>query len=388
MQYFNYVPSIDPIGVDLRQVLTSAKFILVGKTPYGVTYNLYPPLTYILFRPLLRVSVGARYAVLTCISLAAYGAASFAFPVWMGRAKRVTASLMLVFVTGLVSYGFQFELERGQFNVIAVLLSFLAVWIYHRHHRIRLLGYLVFILSVQLKLYPFVFALMFIRDWRDWRGNITRVVLLAAINFGLLFVLGLGTFTKFLAAVRTESGSPKWVWVGNHSVHGFVSYVSQSMSIPNAALWQWLLMLLVLACVVFVVLQAYRRDEHDMDPHLLLACTLASLLLPAISNDYTLAILAGPAAILLSSLEEVPPDQPGRDSTRVVRGIVVCLFSMAYSATLFSYTNKPSVAFLANECPTMMVLLLTVALMSTWPPRGRDKASLPATDEMHFPAES
>lgn len=379
MQYFNYVPSIDPIGVDLKQVLTSTKFVLAGRIPYGITKNLYPPLTYLLFRPMLQVNLPARYAVLTVISFAAYGVANFAFPRWIGKGKRVTASLMLVFVTGLFSYGFQFELERGQFNVIAVLMLFLAIWIYHRHPDYRGVAYVLFTVAVQLKLYPCVFIVMLIHDWRDWRNNIRRLAVLAVANLGLLFIMGPDMFTEFASAVRAQSGSADWIWVGNHSVQGFVALALRDTAAPYRVVSAWVLSLVVLACTFFIAIQAYRRNAKGMDPYLLLACSMASLLLPAISNDYTLATLAGPVAIVLSGLEDAPKDYGGGRHGHVSQVIVICLFSAAYSATLFSYTNKPYSVYVANDLLALMVMLLTLTLMSTWPKQGREEFPSPAT---------
>ena len=58
------------------------------------------------------------------------------------------------FVTGLTSHGLQFELERGQFNVVAISLCLLAVYIFHYQVKYRHFGYLLFLVAVQLKVYP------------------------------------------------------------------------------------------------------------------------------------------------------------------------------------------------------------------------------------------
>ncbi len=61
-------------------------------------------------------------------------------PLSMSPGKRVTPELLVVFATGLISYGLQFELERGQFNVIAVSLAYLAIWMYHSRQWTRDVG--------------------------------------------------------------------------------------------------------------------------------------------------------------------------------------------------------------------------------------------------------
>ncbi len=128
-----------------------------------------------------------------------------------------------MFVTGLLSYGFQFELERGQFNVIAASLAYLAVWIYHSGRGSELWAYVLFSLSVQMKLYPLVFIVMFIRDWRDWKSNLSRLSLLALANFGLFFVLGWRVFLDFVSAVRLVSVRMDAISISNHSIHSFIT---------------------------------------------------------------------------------------------------------------------------------------------------------------------
>ena len=142
MQFFQYVPAAEAIGNDLNGA-TILRALITNKTPYlpGV---LFPPIESLFFAPLLLFEFSQGYKLFTILNIFCYTLMTFLFPLWVTKAKQVSPLLMLTFVTGLISYGFQFELERGHFNVIAVSLSFLAMWICHSHYRYRYLAYLLF----------------------------------------------------------------------------------------------------------------------------------------------------------------------------------------------------------------------------------------------------
>ena len=167
MQFPRYIPAVDPIGVDLKQMLSySESWFFAKQTPY-IGANLYPPLASVFFTPLLSVRFFFAYRIITVTSILFYILMTLALPLKISPKGQVTSLLMPIFVTGLFSYGFQFELERGQFNIIATFLCFLAIYMYHFHNKMKYLAYLLFILSVQLKIFPFIFIVMFVTHWRD-----------------------------------------------------------------------------------------------------------------------------------------------------------------------------------------------------------------------------
>ena len=130
---------------------------------------------------------------LTLITLLCYVVVTLVLPRRINKQKSIPALSMLIFVTGLVSYGLQFELERGQFNVIAFTLCLGAIYIFHNHPKSRWLAYLFFTISVQLKLYPAIFVFALIEDWSDWKGNIKRIVGLGILNLAALFMFRIGS---------------------------------------------------------------------------------------------------------------------------------------------------------------------------------------------------
>jgi hypothetical protein len=274
---------------------------------------------------------------------------------------------MLFFITGVFSYGFQFELERGQFNVIAMAACFFAIWIFHNHNRYRFLAYFLFTISIQLKVFPAIFIIMFITDWHDWKNNIMRFLGLAAVNFALFFVLGTSVFVDFLRAIKAQSIHPS-IWSGNHSIRSFVTSVSNTASQHG---WTWLsdhsglaqlaFLAIIAVCILLIMIQAYRQKQNGVNSHLLLACTIGALLIPPVSHDYKLSILAAPAAILLSDVSYFSEGAP-RSRRHFVIMLLVFILSAAYSTTLFSYTHKPLT--LASNFPALIIMLVVTTCLS------------------------
>ncbi|MGA9667399.1 MAG: glycosyltransferase family 87 protein [Gallionella sp.] len=269
MQFTRYVPAMDPIGADLMGMLSYSESWFVAKqTPY-IGHNLYPPLASVLFTPLLSVGSTLAYKIVTLFSVFCYVIITFVFPMHACRDKTPSSLLllMLVFITGLFSYGFQFELERGQFNVIAIFMCFLGIWICHNHNKYRHIGYILFTISVQLKIYPLIFIVMLIRNWHDWRNNVKRLLILATANFALFFVLGLNVFLEFITAIKLHAPV---ISITNHTVTSFVTMGSRYWSWMDqySGLTQFALLALIFVCIFAVILQAYRHNQEGINPNL------------------------------------------------------------------------------------------------------------------------
>ena len=87
------------------------------------------------------------------------------------------------------------------------------------------------------------------------------------------------------------------------------------------------------------------------DPYLLVVCTIASMLIPSISHDYKLPILAAPFGIALSAVRP-----PATTRERIISGLSLVAISVSYCSMLFSYVNKP-MCLRNNFLPLMVVLL-------------------------------
>lgn len=368
MQFTRYVPAINPIGLDLKNTIRTAESWFVAKqNPYiGNTQYAYPPLTSILVIPLLFVNLSLAYKIVTLVNVVCYVMITFVFPLWTGEERHVSPLLILVLITGLFSYGFQFELERGQFNVLAVFMCFLAIWIYHFHNRYRYMAYILFTISVQLKVFPLIFIVMFIGNWEDWRNNIKRLLLLISVNLAIFFVLGPNMFVDFVKAILSQTVDPG-IWTGNHSIRSFVTLFSK-IAYDHGWVWvtqysglaQIVLLAITIIFMSLILCQTYRLKQKGINPFLLLACTIGALLIPSASHDYTLSFLATPVAVLFSNKRFW--DRANSPSQHIFIIEMLFIFSAAYSSTLFSYANKP--LMVNNNFPALFTMLIVVTLLS------------------------
>jgi len=365
MQFPMYLPAIDPIGIDLDQMLFYSESLFIRKqTPY-VGSNLYPPLASILFGPLLTISISMAYRIITLINVFCFAIITYLFPLKTSKNKKASSLLILFFITGILSYGFQFELERGQFNVIAISLCFLAIRIFHFHFRYRYLAYFLFTLSVQLKVFPLIFIVMLISNWQDWINNIKRLLMLGVVNISLLFVLGPHIFVDFINAIAYQISTP-YIWIGNHSIRSFIILLF-GPDYKYSGLIQIMLLAIVAFCILLVIYQAYRNKQKGINFVLLLACTLGALLIPSVSHDYTLSILVAPVTMVFMEYEFL--GKIGNPRLNKLFIVLLLIFSITYSSTLFSYTYAQLFPFsyesiLTNKFPALFIMLLATTLLS------------------------
>ena len=364
VQYFvKYIPDawVTRIGFDLGTTMDHIQGWLVDNvSPYADGVVPYSPLTLAVFAPLLILGYPGYYKALTLMTLAVYLFATLWIPARMDPRKQY--ALISVFsLLGLFSYGFQFELERGQFNVLAYALCLLAIYIYHYHHAFRYFAYLSFCLAVQLKLYPLIFIFMFIKDWKDWKGNIRRWLGLGLLNFALLFVLGYRFGMEFITSIAARQLHFQSSRIEDLSISGFVySLTTKGMDsngagglMPYGRALELLFLLVFGTCLVALLAHLYMHNRVGLNPYLLAVCTIGALIIPAGSFDYKLPLLVAPVALIFCSL-------PVMSDTRkkVASIILIVAMSSAYWSTLYPATVKP--VFLARNFPALFVMLISI----------------------------
>jgi len=178
----------------------------------------------------------------------------------------------------LFSYGFQFELERGQFNLIAFSFVMLAVYLFHAKPRFRPLAYVLLILSIQLKVFPLIFLVMFVDDWTDWHSNIKRFAGIILVNISLLFILGYQVFLDFIMGISKQALEPH-VTMTNHSIKVFSELLFKKAGyrdlilargmeldqIKNLAgyshVLQLTLQIVVFSCLFIVLVRAIKKNQ-------------------------------------------------------------------------------------------------------------------------------
>ncbi len=308
MQIYQYVPVQKPIGMDLRLTLQDGQTLFMSGKYSAAPF---PPLAFLLFSPLLILDFFNAYKLVAAITLLGYLYATILFPMQVSSVKKPTALSAFILATGLCLYGLHFELERGQFNVIAFFFCFMAIWIFHQFPKYRKWAYFFFSLSVQIKLSPLILLPMFIRNREGLRSNAVRLFKLVLANISLFFIMGPTVFVNFINKLRNQISYP-YLWDGDHSIKSYVARISEKAneganSVMMTRFWgmkidssyiEFILTAFVLGCIAFIAWRAYREKSNGMNHHLLLACTLAAFLLPSASEDYKLPILAGPIILV------------------------------------------------------------------------------------------
>ncbi len=245
---------------------------------------------------------------------------------------------------------------------MAFLLCLLAIYLFHRHYEFRYLAYVLFSFSIHLKIVPIFFLPMFIKDWRDWKGNIKRMVGLGLFNVALLFVLGYQNLVNFVNALLFRVETPTFLWNGNHALGNFVfNFVKDGYGLlseetilflqQHAKLFEWSLLLIVALCVLSIVFYIYRTQQSGFNPYLLLVCTICALIIP-VSVDYTLPMLVAPMAIFLSST----PGLNGSPWNKIASILLVVIVSISYATLLYPFKYKPY--FLNNSFPALFLILV------------------------------
>jgi hypothetical protein len=365
MDYFNrYIPNTGLIGADIRTIMTSIESWLVsGNSPYENGLLAYPPLVLILFSPLMLIGFPAYFKLLIYATLLSYIVVSLILPSFQNRNNQKSI-IYLVFAMGLISYGLQFELERGQFNLIAFAICYLAIYLFHSYPKFRIFAYILFSISVQLKIFTGIFILLFIDKWLDWKVNVRRIVGIGLLNLLLFFILGVNTLKEFLAAISiNQFDLTPWNGVSIQSFvfrlsrrgYGVFSEEIMMFAANNSELLEWLFLLLYGLCLIIQIAYAVKQSQHGFDPYLFVTCTIGALIIPTISNDYKLPLLIGPMAILLSSLSI-----RGSFTKKILSIILIITISSAFWSTLYPFEVKPEI--MHNNLLVLFLILISITV--------------------------
>ncbi len=359
----DYLKRIYPLGNDLRLTLEAVQ---VWVQTHQTTDFIFTPLANFLFSPLLLLGYPRSFYFILFITLVSYLVLSILAVLMSNRQNR---SLVVFIATITVfSYGLQFELERGQSHTIALMLSVLAIYIFHKYRDYRFFAYLLFSISIQLKFYPALLIVMFVDDWHDWKNTLQRMAALGLANILLLFMYGVAYFSAFYNSMVTDVSEIFQMIPENHSIKSFVFFLfNQENNFFDRTTLSWIeahsgfvenmLMGYFLICFVIVLTNIYLRNEKGFNADLLMVCVIGGIILPSVSHDYSLPLLMAPFAVLLADWYK-----PGNGRARPMTILVTIIVSFAYSLTLFPIALRP--LFLQSSLPMIFVILTGVTLMS------------------------
>jgi len=200
---------------------------------------------------------------------------------------------------------------------------------------------------------------MLIKDWRDWKNNLRRILGLGVFNFLLLFILGYPLFMDFITRITRRQLHMQSSRYEDISISGFTYYLSEQnihWLSQYANLIGILILLIIATVILFLIAHLYKTKRNGFNPYLLLLCTTAALMIPSASFDYKLPILVAPMIIMLSSFPST-----SNHYKKFVVALFTILISIAYWSTLYPYEVKTE--FFARNSPALMTIFLVVTCL-------------------------
>jgi len=324
------LPLVRPAGVDFRDGLYEPAAAFTTAT------SGWPPLTLLLGRPFTLVSSSTAYAIQVVILVALALAATVLSAVLAMKAVRGRSAVAGVaaaatgaedaevaeggaadapdggappgghrvgpyhvgIVAGLwlvTSYGFMYEIERGNIDLYALFFALLSVWLMVRLPRSPWWPAIALAISINLKLYPGVLLVLLFWRYR-WRAVIPAIV----TNAVLLLAAGPANVLHTVTGQSGIRSSVRPLWWGNHSAAALAnvlqdvtswspSWIFVPLIVVPLALWAGTMVLLV------------RRGWSDRTAVLAAAaCVPVMSVVPSISHDYKLVLYVFPLAVLVA----------------------------------------------------------------------------------------
>lgn len=297
------VPSIDPIGIDFRASYAAAQ-------QFSVTPTSWPPFTVVLATPYLLLGPNAacvvHVGVLIALNVGALGLAAAVLrsqdvdgrPL-PGPAVDHVGLLAPAFAVWLfVSYGFLFSVERGNYDAFPAFLAMLGLWSLVRRPAGVWLPVIAFSLAASIKVYPALLLLLVL-----WRFRWKSVVPLIVCNVALALSAGPENLARFLSGVTSmQAGGMDYLGVGNSSGKSFSAWIDSLHKAYLPHLPTALLIAVPILVFGFTVWHLWRRRDHASTVLMLCAMVPLMFVVPSISHDYKLVLLAGPAVLLAGLL--------------------------------------------------------------------------------------
>ncbi len=354
------VPAYPKIGIDLLDNVARCEQCLKnGLRGDGIVY--FSPLWVVAFGGLSKLDPVALRWAWTLSTLACFCTACVIMPGRWREDPRLSPASALIVGLGFMSYGLRFEMERGQWNAITLTMCLTALLLLRSQRReVRCLGYLLYVIAVQVKLWPVVLAITFLRPEQGWLRNVGRLVCLAAANVACLFVLGRAFFATYVDALLHHEATTN-IWVGNHSLYSFGRQLAVAHA-WNPALGDWLSIALF-ACFVVTIGVAFWRGCTGGNLMIVVLCILAAALLPRTSHDYKLVIVTMAMALLFGAYRF-------RFGCRSPLGLLesglLLLVSIAYNFTTFSYHYKNDMALSFQNCAPAITVMAMAVMILLW----------------------
>lgn len=348
MKQLQLLPFIDPIGVDFKANVDFINSWVMGTDEQFSKFNIYPPLTSLFFLPFIFLEFKISYILMTSLSFISLFYITILFPFRMLKDSNTFYLSIPIFIISLFTYPFLFEIERGQFNLIAMALCFYGLELNKKGH---FFGHILFLISIQMKLFPAIFVFLFAKK------DIKKYIYLGGVSILSLFLLGVDKFKHFLNAVIEISKSNIFISEVNLSTGSFFKVVSNVLTergksdlIPYINIIQILVMVFMVCVLCWLIYDFFKKENNYYK--LLLGCSILTLLIPQVSHDYKLSYLAGPFICFLFSY-----------LNKKYELILIWVASFCYCSFLWHFwEHKQAFPLFKMNTPGLLIILFIVLL--------------------------
>ena len=310
------LPPYDPVGVDFRggvyiparELFLNGNLNIYSNPNY---YNIYPPLSNVIYAPYLLWNENDAYLVhifvllvvnVFCLSLVAIIAKQYFFPDSGSNNMLANAALFVIFMgvlfSLLTSYPFLFSVERGNIDIFAMAFSLASIWTLLKSPNRIWYQVLLLSIAVHMKIYPiFLFALLF------YKHRFKIVLPSLIVNIGFLLILGPANAIAFIKSIQ-DFGNQVPVSVLSHSAYAFASILAQSNPQFSGYLPIMRPIFTFLPLVIWVIAAIMLAQHESSEKNIILGFMITIPLMevfPYLSNDYKL-VISSSAIFLLTAL--------------------------------------------------------------------------------------
>lgn len=370
-------PPMNPIGADFRAgFYDPARALFIGKNlteiwSNAVNTNAYPPLVTLVglfFQPFEEnTAYVIQVFLLFTANIACLGLTIALIKRYIFSTLKLTKELVNVVSWSLffalsfmlfASYPFIFSIERGNYDIFALLFSLLALWSMLTQPKKMWLQVIFLSIATQLKIYPALLFLLLLK-----KHGAKMLLPTAVVNILLFFILGPYNAAAFIQKLAAISGqSNPYLWIGNHSSMSFVSGLLQNAYpqwFPDlATFWMVFTLAPVLIWAAVAVFFLIRPYSERMALFVFMISIPVMDVLPTVSHDYKLVILFADIALFLAFTLRNITEKPAFSHFIQLLGTFVVLLAISKS---YVFYGPAQYYLLANKY--LYILLLEVLML-------------------------
>lgn len=314
----NLLPLMHPVGADFRDgIYNPAETLFAGKSIAQIWTNTtntsgYPPLVTLVGLFFLPINVNSAYLVqvflliasnIACLGLVVAITDKFLFSTLAIDKKSRSYISLFVFSATLIlvfsSYAFTFSIERGNYDIYALLLTLLTVWVLLNHPE-KVWGQVILLsIATNLKIYPAILFILLLK-----KHGKKMILPTIASNIALLLILGPNNLVAFVSTLLARLGiGNNYSWIGNHSSYSFAETVLKNVYPSEIKFFMPLWAILTLIPLLFWGVSLIPVFKKKFSPQTAILFYMVSVpvmdLVPTVSHDYKLVILYSTAALLI-----------------------------------------------------------------------------------------